>query len=224
MSRASFGKSGKDHGHSNSALSHGSAAKGTGTAFYQSSLEKKLELLEARFSQPLVPQSPSEATLQPMSSPNWSKYNTHSNSQQSFGFDSPTNKSQTSQKRSSVQSSGGALLLKGTPDMFQVQSRSKRATSPTKDAVSSLDQVRKATDRHLQKVAATQRFVVASSSCSEVSSESTRQVRNCKDEETILSHEAQQSPLLTPTAPSPTVEPTVRPMPRENSSFGLHCY
>ena len=163
--------------------SHGSVGtnRGTGAYFHQSAAERKLELLESRVFP--VGHSPLTATSESTSfQPSFSQSpHTHSQQQQrqqrhlkpfhSFGFDSPTMDLPATHGGSTHQ---GALLLR---------TRSKRGLLTT----STLDQVRLATDRHLQKVAAAAAttttdphgLVVASSSCSEVSSESsTRLLHN----------------------------------------------
>ncbi|KAL7570206.1 hypothetical protein ACA910_020634 [Epithemia clementina (nom. ined.)] len=196
--------------------------RGTGTAFYQSDLERKLELLEVRFSQPLPnhhhhhhhhqPQnsrSPSAATMASDTTASCQRSissrsptggsptatmavaRAHIDSQQhhSFGFDSPA----SNNNNNNINNAGNnRQSLPGSTAKPLLQTRSKRASMHRRSSslgatTPRLDLVRQAADRQMQKVAATttvalqqhDRFLVASSSCSEVSSESsTRQLHN----------------------------------------------
>lgn len=98
----------------------------------QTSLERKLELLEARFTMPapVYPKSPSEATLGPLSSPNASAH--------SFGFGTPSfsNLSAASRQHSQPLPSGSV--------------RSKRQQSWNNNLL----QVSRAAEKHMRKVAA----------------------------------------------------------------------
>jgi len=119
-------------------------AVGTDTARLprKTSLEEKLELLEARFTKPLNFSPQSEATLGPMSSPTLtgtmtaSRSSANQHSQHSFGFDSPSTMHRARNSRTD-------------PSARKIKSPTDKVASST-----TLDIVNRAAERHIAKIMA----------------------------------------------------------------------